>query len=90
MAQPRYIKCKILPGLFKTEFYVSVCGTSVYVDRAAVKVTREPNGDTEGEGQVLAYIIDEGGEKDQALVELAGEPVIGGLRTWVHKALVTA
>ena len=89
MAQTRYIHCKILPGLFKTELYVSVLGSSVYVDRSAVQILREPEGNQEGEGLILGYLIEEG-TGDQALVELTGEAVVGGLRTWVPKTALAA
>jgi hypothetical protein len=84
MAHVRYVRCKIEPGLFKTEVYASVLGSSVYVDRSAVRITRHPQNGEAGEGEILAYLIDEGPD-DRALVELSGEPVVGGLRTWVPK-----
>jgi hypothetical protein len=78
-----------MPGLFETEVYVSVLGTSVYVDKTAVRIIRQPNGDQDGEGEILAYLIDEG-PGDHSLVELTGEPVVGGLRTWVPKTALAA
>jgi len=85
MAQARYVQCKIEPGLFTTEVYVSVSGSSVYVDKSAVRITKKPLNGEAGEGQILVYVIDET-PPDRALVELSGEPVVGGLRTWVPKA----
>lgn len=85
MAQERYVRCTILPGLFKTEVYATVFGSSVYVDRTAVRVIQPPEDDREGVGEILAYVIDEGAD-DHALVELTGEAVVGGLRTWVPKS----
>ncbi|MBM3774592.1 MAG: hypothetical protein FJW37_05450 [Acidobacteria bacterium] len=32
---------------------------------------------------VIAYLVEE--KSDQALIELPGEPVVGGLRAWVPK-----
>jgi len=40
------------------------------------------NGD-KVKGQVVAYFIEE--KSDQVLVELPGEPVVGGLRAWVPR-----
>ncbi len=88
MGKAHYVRCRISPGLFKTEFYVSVPGTSLYVDRSAVRVRTPPAPGVEGEGEVLAYLIDE--RDEQVLVELTGEPVVGGLRTWVPKAACVA
>ncbi len=84
MVEERYIRCKILPGLFETELYVSVLGSSVYVDKSVVRVIRDPQGDEPGEGMVLAYLVKWAGDK--VLVELTGEPVTGGLRTWIPAA----
>ena len=38
-------------------------------------------------GQVLAYFIEE--RNDQVLIELPGEPVVGGLRAWVSRGDLT-
>ncbi len=83
----RYVRCKVLPGLFETEFYVSVSGSSAFVDHRNVRVPSPPGPDNEVEGEVLTYLIDEGDGRDEALVELAGEAVVGGLRTWVPKVM---
>jgi hypothetical protein len=88
MAQERYIRCTISPGMFETEVYASVLGSSVYVDKSAVRITQPPRGDQEGQGEILAYVIEEGAG-DKALVELPGQPVVGGLRTWVPKTAMT-
>jgi hypothetical protein len=84
--ETRYVKCRVLPGLFGTEFYVVVHDSSAYVNRTDVRVPREPQADAEEEGEVQAYLVSE--EDDQVLVELRGEPVVGGLRTWVPRSEV--
>jgi hypothetical protein len=89
MEHVRYVRCKIEPGLFKTEVYASVLGSSVYVDRSAVRITRDPENGQAGDGEILAYVIDEGTD-ERTLVELSGEPVVGGLRTWVPKTAFAA
>jgi hypothetical protein len=89
MARARYVRCKIEPGLFQTEVYASVFGSSVYVDKSSVRITRDPENGHAGEGEILAYVIQEdaGG---RALIELSGEPVVGGLRTWVPETAFAA
>jgi hypothetical protein len=86
MPKTRYIRCKVAPGFFETEYYVMLQhGSSAYVDRSQVKVANVPEQGSETEGQVLAYVLDEA--QNEALVELSGEPAVGGLRSWVSKAL---
>lgn len=82
-----YIKCKVLPGLFNTEYYVLVNGSSAaYVNRGNVRIESAPRHGVQVDGRVFVYIINQ--RDDQSLVELSGEPVIGGLRTWVPNALI--
>ena len=81
-----YVKCKVLPGIFDSEFYVLVRDSSVYVDRHNVRVHEAPKSGQEVDGEVLAYIVEEG--KDKVLVQLTGEPVVGGLRTWVEREAI--
>lgn len=78
-----YIKCKVLPGLFETEYYVLVNGSSAaYVGRRNVRVSGVPRHGSQLDGSVLVYVINR--KSDKSLVELTGgEPVVGGLRTWV-------
>jgi hypothetical protein len=84
-----YVRCKVLPGLFDTEFYVLLNGSSAaYVSRSNVKVLSVPHHGSQVDGQVFAYIINR--RSDESLVELSGEPVVGGLRTWVPNALLAA
>jgi hypothetical protein len=81
-----YVRCRVSPGYFGNEFYVVVGDSSAFVDRFNVKVDRTPEGGHEVDGQVLAYLVSE--EPDRALVELPGQPVVGGLRTWVSRSLL--
>lgn len=80
----QYVSCRVSAGFFETEFYVIVDKSSVLVDRDSVKVKTTPPENKEVDGQVLAYVLDE--RDDKALIELPGQAVIGGLRTWVPKA----
>jgi hypothetical protein len=79
----RYVRCKVMPGLFDSEFYVAVESSSAYVDRATVKVANDPAPGKEVTGEVLAYVVTEDTKQGRALVELSGQAVVGGLRTWV-------
>ena len=89
MAQARYVRCQVSPGFFGDEFYVVIDRTSAYVNRSNVRVETEPARGADVEGYVLAYFITE--EEDRGiLVELPGEPVVGGLLTWVTKAQLQA
>lgn len=80
-----YVPCQVSLGFFDTEFYVTVSDSSAFVDRSVVQVDGEPAQGRSLDGKVLAYIIDEQ-QADRALVELPGEAVVGGLRTWVPKS----
>jgi hypothetical protein len=53
------------------------------VDAKKVKIGGPPTPGSSVSGQVLAYIVEE--SDASALVEVPGEAVIGGLRTWVPK-----
>ena len=82
-----YVQCKVLPGLFDGEFYVLINGSSsAYVNKDNVMVVTAPRRDNEVDGRVLAYIISR--RDDQSLVEVPGEAVVGGLRTWVPNAML--
>jgi len=83
-----YIICKVLPGLFENEYYVMVNHSSAYyVNRTNVLVSETP-GKEPVDGKVLGYIVQT--EKNKTLVQLPGEAVIGGVRTWVENECVTA
>jgi hypothetical protein len=81
-----YVKCKVLPGLFETEYYVLVNGTSAtFVNRANVDIKSSPEHRAPVDGRVFVYIINR--KRHKSLVEFIGEPVVGGLRTWVPNTL---
>jgi hypothetical protein len=73
-------------GFFSSEYYVKLStGDAYIVDRNNVTVEREPkNRSEELTGKVVAYVVDE--NASALLVELPGEPVAGGLRTWIPKS----
>jgi hypothetical protein len=77
-----YIDCVLASGFFDNELYVIVGDSSAIVSRQDVKVTREPHDQKDGQGQVCVYIIER--KADRLLVEIPGQPVVGGLRTWVQ------
>ncbi len=84
-----YVKCKVLPGLFNTEYYVLVNGTSAaYVNRSNVRIESAPRHGVQVDGSVFVYVINR--RDNESLIELSGEPIVGGLRTWVPNALVAA
>jgi len=83
MSKTIYVQCTISKGLFETEFYIKLKDSSAYVDRSNVIVDYLPHRGSEVSGKVRAYLVTE--EADRALIELPGEPVVGGLRTWVPK-----
>jgi hypothetical protein len=70
-------------GFFSSEYYVKLSSGDAYiVDRSNVIVDRVPENRTEEvKGKVVAYVVD---QKPAALqVELPGEPVAAGLRSWI-------
>ena len=81
MAKLAYVRCRVSLGFFESEFYVVVNDSSAYVDRKNVIVEHVPSRSNEVDGKVLAYVVDE--KPDRALVEIPGQAVVGGLRTWV-------
>jgi hypothetical protein len=83
MSKTIYVTCTVSQGLFESEFYVTVRDSSVYIDRANVEVRHDPSNGDKVVGRVLAYLVKV--ESDKALIELPGEPVLGGLRAWVPK-----
>jgi len=84
MAKILYVSCVVANGLFESEFYITVHASSVYVDREKVQVEHAPHNGDKVKGKVVAYLIEEKSD-GQVLVELPGEPVVGGLRAWVPK-----
>ena len=87
MESKRLVQCKVSAGFFGSEYLVVVAGSSAFVDRDSVRVKKAPK-EGEVDGRVEAYVIEEA--EDKALIELPGELVVGGARTWVPKTLLTA
>jgi len=84
-----YVQCKVLPGLFDSELYVLINGSSsAYVTRSIVRTKGDPKNGVEIDGQVLVYIVSQ--EKNRTLIEVSGEPVVGGLRTWVPNQMLAS
>lgn len=83
-----YIPCQVSPGLFNSEFYIMFYESGAYVNTGNVRVDIPPTSSMPSPGMVLAYLVEEKGA--DALVEVSGEPVVGGLRTWVPKAELLA
>jgi hypothetical protein len=84
-----YIRCKVHKGLFDTEYYVLVNGSSAYyISTANVDVPKQPKGDSSVDGKVRAYLIQR--KKGRSLVQLPGEAIVGGLRTWVENTALVA
>jgi len=84
MSKTIYVRCTVARGIFDTEFYVTVRDSSVYIDRDNVRVKDAPGANDTVQGSVKAFLVEE--ESDKALIELPGEPVVGGLRAWIPKA----
>jgi len=85
-----YATCQVWPGTFDSEVYVILGTVSAVVDKRNVRLVNQPyptNG-THVAGSVLVYIVDE--QPDRALVELPGQAVVGGLRTWVPRDILAA
>ena len=85
-----HINCKVLLGLFENEYYVMVNGSSAYyVNKAnVVKLFGEPQVDNPVDGIVLGYLVET--SEGKTLVQLPGEAVVGGMRTWVENKEVSA
>lgn len=83
------LRCQVLPGIFETEYYVLVNGSSAYyVSRDNVSVSTQPTSNNAVDGKVLGYLVADQGDK--VLVQLPGEAVVGSLRTWVDRAALSA
>ena len=79
---------QVAPGFADTEFYVMVKdGPAAFVNRDLVSVDAQPREGTSVDGRVQVYVIDDTGE--DALIELPGEAVVGGLRVRVDRSLLT-
>jgi hypothetical protein len=81
MAKTQYVKCGLASGFFDEEVYVLVGSSSAIVSRNAVRIIDEPKLNVQGQGEVCVYVVEQ--TPDRLLVELPGQAVVGGLRTWV-------
>ena len=81
------VRCRVSKGFFDGEVLVMVAESSAYVSRDNVRLSTELMAG-EVEGHVAAYVIQQNG--DRALIELPGQPVVGGARTWVPASDVSA
>jgi hypothetical protein len=82
-----FVTYTVRPGLFDSEYLVAVAQSSALVSSGNVNVPSLVT--KEGvEGRVRVYVLEEC--EDRALVELPGEAVVGGLRTWVPKPYFAA
>jgi len=88
MPNEMYARCQVWPGIFDTEVYVILGEISALVDKSNVKLDHPLNG-SHVPGSVLVYMVDIQ-EPNRALVELPGQAVVGGLRTWVSRDELTA
>ena len=84
MAKTQYVKCKLASGFFDEELYVLLGSSSAIVSRDEVRIIDEPKLNAQGKGEVCVYVVEQ--MPDRLLVELPGQPVVGGLRTWVPMA----
>ncbi|MCC6586612.1 MAG: hypothetical protein IT168_07835 [Bryobacterales bacterium] len=80
-----YVTCRVSRGFFSSEFYVKLkSGDAFIIDRSNLQLNHEPQTRTEEvDGKVLAYVIEQ--NPASLLIELPGEPVAGGLRSWVSR-----
>lgn len=82
------LQVSVALGFAETEYYVMVPdGPAAYVDRGLVRVDHQPEGNNQVTGDVRVYVIEQ--TDSDALIELPGEPVIGGLRARVDQSLLT-
>jgi hypothetical protein len=89
MTSQMYARCEVLPGMFDSECFVILGSISAVVDKTNVKIEHSDlKSGNRIIGSVLVYLVDE--KPHQALVELPGQPVVGGLRTWVSKDTLAA
>jgi hypothetical protein len=86
--EERYlVRCRVSRGFFDSELLVMVAGSSAYVNRENVKTTVDPPQTGEIDGFVSAYVIKTSGDK--ALIEIPGQAVVGGARTWVPRSALS-
>ena len=80
-----FVSCHVSRGFFSSEYYVTLStGDAYFVDRSNVSIDREPQNRTEEvTGKVIAYVVEE--QPSRLLIELPGDPVAGGLRSWIPR-----
>ncbi len=85
MSAKTFVSCLVSMGFFSSEYYVKLStGDAYIVDRSNVSVDHEPESRAETvAGKVIAYVV--GQSPSDLLVELPGEPVAGGFRSWIPK-----
>ncbi len=89
----RWLRCKVRPGMFSTEFLVTieVPGkgelTSFFVDTQLVQIDEEPARTRPVEGRVRVYARDEG---DDAIVMLPVSTIEHGLNVKVPADLLAS
>ena len=81
-----YVPCRVSRGFFDSECYVMLNDSSALVSRRNVRIASDRPSGTEVDGFVLAYVIE--CEHDKILVQLPGEAVVGGLRTWIDRTVL--
>jgi len=88
MAKTQYVQCKLARGFFDEELYVLLGSSSAIVSRNNVRIIAEPKPNVQGKGEVCVYVVER--MPDKLLVELPGQAVVGGLRTWIPTADISA
>jgi hypothetical protein len=75
------VRCRVARGFFASERLVMLGKASVFASRSQVELATDPPEGEAADGQVVGFLIHRTG--DRALVELPGDAVVGGLRSWV-------
>ncbi len=89
MTRAGYVECLVSRGFFPCEYYVQIptapkpVSAFVWTGNVRVKAPPVKSGD-EMAGEVYVYVIDR--TPSDALIELPGTPVVGGLRTRIPTA----
>jgi hypothetical protein len=89
MPTEMYARCEVLPGMFDSEWFVILGDISAVVNKINVKVEHaDVKNGNRVTGSVLVYLVDENPQR--LLVELPGQAVVGGLRTWIPRDSLAA
>ncbi len=80
-----FVSCVVSRGFFSSEYYITLStGDAYIVDQSNVRVDHKPGSRTDAvPGKVIAYVIEQ--RPSELLIELPGEPVAGGLRSWIPR-----